>query len=193
MLQPVSTTCTTLESLPIEVLHNVFFWLDNTYLGADQFEVHQTSVEPTCIEALYALAASSRTLLQAVESFSRHALVRYKSFTKYDPSTRKRKTSRVLWVKWKTTHCAFCGGGTQLKARFNPDVSCCRPCDKKFWTKIVSGFAFLTLLKLSALLVCNCKIFSCYVCIRSGYYFFSSGIQLRDDVPCELTESMRRQ
>lgn len=146
------TVSSRLESLPIELHHQICTYLfpqhdpmRGHYPSTSSSNKHLLNHEP-----LISLAASSLTLANAVETFSRTLLLQWQPLTKFHgsssiPKARKAKTThRGLLIRWRDTHCVWCGKKSWRKAVLCSGLGCCRGCDKERWPdKIVCFFSSL--------------------------------------------------
>lgn len=154
-------TTSPLESLPLELLDQICSYLFPTH---DPMRGHtrtsqndDRSFDPETPshriqEPLNCLAASSRTLLNAVESFSRTLLLRWQPMTKFRtliPPTahlppklqtavlkiaeRIKLSHRGDLLRWRNSHCVWCGKKSLRKAVLCTGLGCCAKCDKLHW------------------------------------------------------------
>lgn len=120
-----------LEALPIELLHQITSYLLPSH-APDRSILDHDPHSP-----LIDLASSSHTLQEAVETYCRTTLLQWSSVTKFDgkmPKTKRPKTThRGILLKWKKSHCVWCGKKSVRKAVLATGFGCCAECDKKHW------------------------------------------------------------
>jgi ribosomal protein L37AE/L43A len=154
---------TTLESLPIEIQHDIFSYLmrplsSYPYDGMPRtFAQHssilvQTENKNAVKDHPYLnLAASSRHLRNAVEAYCRSLLVQHHG-TMYKKVVGEQKLSKVyrtVWVNKTYRHCMFCGKATIRRAVFNMLMWCCLKCDNTHYGKRIVRTVYLPLLQLA--------------------------------------------
>ena len=120
-----------IEELPIELLHHIISHLLPTH------NANRSTLEADAPSPLLDVAASSRTLCRAVESYSRTTLLQWSTVTKFRGQMPKSKTANVshrgFLLRWKRSHCVWCGKKSQRKAILCNGFGCCSACDKKQW------------------------------------------------------------
>ncbi|GAB7352465.1 hypothetical protein MBLNU459_g2873t1 [Dothideomycetes sp. NU459] len=122
-----------LDSLPIELLHQICSYL---FLKHDPMRGYRSG-DLRYDDPMIHLAACNRTLLGAVESFSRTLLTQWQPITNFKGSMVKdpdgNVTHRGLLYAWKRRHCVFCGKSSMRKAVLCTGLGCCAKCDKAQW------------------------------------------------------------
>ena len=126
-----------LSTLPIELIHHITGYLLPTH------DAGRSTLEHEATSPLLPLAHTNTALNSAVESYCRSKLLQWSSLTKFQgqmPKSKKAKTThRGLLLRWKRTHCVWCGRRSQRKAVLATGFACCADCDRKYWPdKIVS-------------------------------------------------------
>ncbi|KAL1303736.1 hypothetical protein AAFC00_007081 [Neodothiora populina] len=121
-----------IEDLPPELLHHICGYLFTAH-DPDR-SVLATEVPSPLID----LAGTSRALRDAVETYCRRTLLSWASITKYDgvlpkPSKKVTKSHRGVLLRWRKTHCVFCGKKSVRKAVLRTGFGCCAKCDKLEW------------------------------------------------------------
>lgn len=125
-----------LESLPIELLHHITSYLLPSHAP------NRSVLDNEPHSSLIDLASCSRTFKDVVESYCRTTLLQWSDITRFKgamPKSKRAKTThRGILLKWKKTHCVFCGKKSVRKAVLCTGLGCCAECDRVQWTdKIV--------------------------------------------------------
>jgi ribosomal protein L37AE/L43A len=157
-----------LESLPVEIQHDIFSYLIRPLSSyphngmARTFFLHtsllcQTKNKDIVKNHPYLnLAASSRQLRDTIEAYCRSLLVQHHGtiYKKVMGDRKLSKAYRTIWLNKTYKHCLFCGKTTVRRAVFNMLMWCCLKCDNTHYGKrIVSTLTLLDSTVGSCLLV----------------------------------------
>ena len=175
-----------LETLPLELLYAVFQYLYS--LDAPK-------------HPLIALSSVSRSLRDAVESYSIHALRQHHArFPRSAPrppfnTGAHPRTYRRTYLFHTLARCVFCNWTTQCVAKVFNDLRCCRKCDKVQWPDKITLTQARKKYGLSRdVLERSCKHWGVYICMGVLTTMFLEGEvkKVADRIHGGLEEWMER-